>query len=1050
MKHVAVVLVLCGLAAFCGKDTESGGGWRRIEPRLSGAKWRPCRRTALWGDRVIAWTACGNAPDQPPQRASCGEIITTPAQAYEQLAAKPFCTEPAITILERRAKANPAQWSDVAAAYYVRAQYEDSPADLLRSLEAAKRAVDATPQSAAARFNLALAQEALGLTEDAIASWDKTRLLDHSEWGAEALGHLADLRRQMATDDETRWRSIEGKLPSVLATGDVAAVTRLIDRFPLSAEDYLEKTVLPEWAKTQSPEMLARARTLAAALSRRNGDPFAADVVGAIDSARTPGQLQALRDGLQEYASPRPLGQAASGKAAQLLGRAGNPLQLVARVRDAAGAKLVFDALEREARQRKYEHLVARIQAFRAVSLDQEGDFVQALRQNKEALRTFIRLRDPESEARVRVRRSGGFRELGDYEGALHEFLAIRAADLPVKRLIERHLAKGEAAQAAMTLNSPTAALAYQRDILRMIQRDLRATRPEDITDRQDILTHLSIARRELAGLELRFGEDDAARLELQEALRLLELQNDDYSLANQRKLRERMSLMEGRMWLNRDPRRAVAAFSDALARSDEEAPSFRAGILAQRSDVLRSSGRTGEAEADLVAALKILRDEESGILRTRRAGEDDLYWRSYFGRLSDVSQRVMRQLVQEGKPEEAFLYAERFRAYEPLDLILQRSFVPRAFRDLVPKGEPVTIQQVQKLLPPGTFLVEYAVLDEQTLAWIVSREARDLVPLPAGGTEIHAWMTAIQAAAASPYRPSPNIDLETPYEKLVAEPLRRIRAMPGGADPHLVIVPDADLHGLPFAALRERNSGQYLIEQAEISIAGSATLYLFALLRDRQLRATPGTSTLLVGNPTLDLPAAGEEVDSIKREVYPDADVRKESQATVAEVLRLAPAADILHFACHAIAYPRAPWQSELRLAPSSDDSGDLTAQRLVTQLTLPHTRLVALSSCTSAGGYPVGPQGVGPLVRPFIASGVPGVVGSLWDVEDATAEELLVSFHQAYRQGSDAAAALRQAQLEALRKDRHNVLAWAAFEVIGHASSPFPPAQAEKEKPP
>ena len=68
--------------------------------------------------------------------------------------------------------------------------------------------------------------------------------------------------------------------------------------------------------------------------------------------------------------------------------------------------------------------------------------------------------------------------------------------------------------------------------------------------------------------------------------------------------------------------------------------------------------------------------------------------------------------------------------------------------------------------------------------------------------------------------------------------------------------------------------------------------------------------------------------------------------------------------------------------------------------------------------------------------------VIGSLWDVQDATAEELLVSFHRHYRQGSDAAIAMQSAQLDLLRNKNpglRSVFAWAPFQVIGHTSSPY-----------
>jgi CHAT domain-containing protein len=79
---------------------------------------------------------------------------------------------------------------------------------------------------------------------------------------------------------------------------------------------------------------------------------------------------------------------------------------------------------------------------------------------------------------------------------------------------------------------------------------------------------------------------------------------------------------------------------------------------------------------------------------------------------------------------------------------------------------------------------------------------------------------------------------------------------------------------------------------------------------------------------------------------------------------------------------------------------------------------------------------------VRPIIAAGVPAVVGSLWDIQDATTVDVMVSFHRHYRRGNDVAAALQAAQLEMLRNKNpglRSVLAWAPFQVVGYASSPF-----------
>ncbi|HET9765371.1 MAG TPA: CHAT domain-containing protein, partial [Thermoanaerobaculia bacterium] len=128
----------------------------------------------------------------------------------------------------------------------------------------------------------------------------------------------------------------------------------------------------------------------------------------------------------------------------------------------------------------------------------------------------------------------------------------------------------------------------------------------------------------------------------------------------------------------------------------------------------------------------------------------------------------------------------------------------------------------------------------------------------------------------------------------------------------------------------------------------------------------------------------------------------------------------------------------------PSKDHPGVLYADELLDKLRLRRARLVVLAACSSAGGYPVGPQGLSGLVRPLFAAGAPAVLGSLWNVPDTVTEELLVDFHRHFRAGEDAASSLRLAQLDLLEQKNpalRSVVAWAPFEVVGHASSPFRP---------
>jgi len=260
------------------------------------------------------------------------------------------------------------------------------------------------------------------------------------------------------------------------------------------------------------------------------------------------------------------------------------------------------------------------------------------------------------------------------------------------------------------------------------------------------------------------------------------------------------------------------------------------------------------------------------------------------------------------------------------------------------------------------------------------------------------------------------------------------------------VIVPDGAMHALPFAALRNPNSDRYVVQDHEVTIEPSALLYVFSHMRDEEQPAV--RSALLVADPLNGepLPHARSEVDAI-RWFYPQHEILIGKEATVPRFLARARDYAIVHVAAHALVDP----SPRILLTGSAQNDGALDAEEMLTDLRLEHTRLMVLSACSSAGGAPVGPEGVAPLVRPILTAGVPAVIGTLWDVHDPTAERFFVSFHQHYREGRSAAEALRAAQLDLLGTRGYNSMAWAPFQVIGYASSPFaPPHDTKKEKPP
>jgi CHAT domain-containing protein len=259
--------------------------------------------------------------------------------------------------------------------------------------------------------------------------------------------------------------------------------------------------------------------------------------------------------------------------------------------------------------------------------------------------------------------------------------------------------------------------------------------------------------------------------------------------------------------------------------------------------------------------------------------------------------------------------------------------------------------------------------------------------------------------------------------------------ALPGRVT-RLVVVPDDALHRVPFAALRASADAEPLAARYEITLAPSATLWL----RWRgEPRASAARSALVLADPEIalgpglgPLPHARAEGRTIVRTLGGGAELWT-GQAASEGALKAAPLGDfaLVHFAAHAVVDDERPERSAVFLAAGSDAEDGLLQPSDVTALPL-RGRAVVLSACRSASGSILRGEGMIGLSRAFFRAGSPGVVGSLWPLRDDEGAALFGAFYRALRGGADLGAALRAAQLEAIR-DGRPAAAWAGLVVAG-----------------
>jgi CHAT domain-containing protein/tetratricopeptide (TPR) repeat protein len=666
-----------------------------------------------------------------------------------------------------------------------------------------------------------------------------------------------------------------------------------------------------------------------------------------------------------------------------------------------------------------YRDLATRVHMLRGNALEYRDRYLEARTSYETAMR--LAGKDASAKAAVLLRRSNNSLALGDQEAALRDAVEALALLPEVPRPWDQSRVYDSAALAMESLREFPLALQYRNAAV-------AATNKPPVSSK-----YQSIALRQRADTLAAMGRPTEAIRDLNTAADLAE----SVANTNQRALlKMRIDEIAAQLLVGRSPRDAVAKLTDAIALAPAQDSSHRV-ILRYKRAIARRAADDPAAEEDLREAFRILQTEALGLLESRHRGQFEELWTKYFARFEAMQRDLIVSRIGVNDVNGAFVYAEQTRAFEPMHLLLQTGAAPPGF---------VRIQTVADLgpskasLPADTVVLQYLVLADRTYVWVLTRDRLRLVPLPVAHYQIEEWANQTHDAIASGQWPLLHAAMRAAYGQLVREALSATAPRS-----RIVIVPDGPMHALPFAALND--AGGYLIERASIAIAGSTSLYLYALHRDRELAANAATSVLIVGEPGIDprlglspLPFAEAEARELKSFLYKDAETLYGTQATTRQFLAAAKNATIIHFAGHGRANPARPWTSMLFLAPEGADRGELTAWKLLTEAPdLAKTRLIVLAACDTASGDSVGPEGVAPLVRPLIAARVPAVVGTLTDVSDATAKDLLVSFHCHYRHGDDVAVALQNAQRAMLRKTK-SAGAWALFQVVGYAGSPYP----------
>ena len=723
------------------------------------------------------------------------------------------------------------------------------------------------------------------------------------------------------------------------------------------------------------------------------------------------------------------------------------------------------------------------------------GEERRALGYLEQALVLFQTTGDRWGAAEALVDIGAIYYRLGEHQKALDSFLSALAASRQIAMPMLEAIVLRDIGLVHDALGDKDRAIDYFNQSLKLIgagqdARDAAYTLNymgrvyNSLGRRQEALDHyqraLPLARAfgdrfgesltfyNMAGAQRDLGELSDARATIHSALSIVET------------LRTNVASQELRASYFASVRQYYDLLVDVLMLLDRQQPSrgFAAEALA--------ASERGRARSliDLLAEARA--DIRQGVDQTLLARE-----RSLEQQLDGAAERQARLLSGKHTSEEAAALDKELSmltaAYEEVRNQIKAQGPRYAALTQV---QPLAMGDVQKLLDDRTVLLEYALGDERSYLWAVTRTSLTSYDLPKRTEVERAARLVYDDLRARQRRPGEaDVDHHARVREADARYWQRAAALsemvlgPVASqlgDKRLLIAAEGALQYIPFAALPapvaarlSADSGDLpvpLMVEHEIVNLPSASA-LAALRRETIARQPAPRAIALLADPVFeqDDPRLTSETKKVTEQARRDVGVRGDgyalprlfsSREEAKAIMSLAPAGStlvatgfdasrakalspelgqyrIIHFATHGVLNDEHPALSNIVLSlvdrAGQPQNGFLRLHDIY-NLHLP-AELVVLSACDTGLGKDVKGEGLVGLARGFMYAGAARVVASLWKVDDEATAVLMTHFYREMLQdGKPPAAALRDAQIAIWKQQRWNApYYWAAFVLQG-----------------
>ena len=387
--------------------------------------------------------------------------------------------------------------------------------------------------------------------------------------------------------------------------------------------------------------------------------------------------------------------------------------------------------------------------------------------------------------------------------------------------------------------------------------------------------------------------------------------------------------------------------------------------------------------------------------------------------------------LVTCGKPDEALRWADYSRART-----LSEGLGPLSNKSLHDRPGPPALSPREISRHSRSVILFYWLGEKQSYLWAITPQKTSLFPLPSGA-EIDSMVQRYRKALQGPQN-----TLESGQTGDDGRALYRTLIAPASAllmhDAKVLVIPDGSLNNLNFETLVvPQPNPHYWIDDAVVANASSLRVLAAAIIGDARPRKR---RLLLIGDSVApsreypELPRAAQQMANVAKHFPADREsIYQRDQATPSAYLGGNPENfSNVHFVAHGTASRLSPLDSAIVLSrgAAETDSFKLYARDIV-QHPL-HADLVTISACYGAGERAYSGEGLVGLAWAFLRAGAHNVIAGLWEVTDASTDQLMDRFYDELARGASPAAALRAAKLSLLHGSPfHNPFYWAPFQL-------------------